>query len=313
MKRLPLVFLSSLAVLGAACSSTSSGIADPSLAEEAEARDRAAAETEARLFAPERLLTDLDKSIDKYAQYRMSGGSIRTDTTAEKIESFIHQQVDRNFDMLVREADSVDYPRNRAIAVAALGFSGREEALNPLVNAAHDENHEVVANAMFGLAMLGDQRTPPAVIARVAQSEDYDTSIRAGAGWALFELQQVVADESEILEIWHEILEGPIDEDPPGVVVSAVRGLGYSRESEHFDAIARYVSHPVPLVRTAVAIALGRLGDDEAVPSLLALIGPAETNENVKLAARKALQALAGGVDRGYDVEEWKRVFERSS
>ena len=53
--------------------------------------------------------------------------------------------------------------------------------------------------------------------------------------------------------------------------------------------------------------------DQTDVEALIARLGPVETNANVRLAVRKALQALAGGIDRGYDVKEWRRVFETGS
>ena len=313
MARKSLICLCSLVAACFGCTSGPSAVADPSIEAEALERRRLAAETEARLGAPERLLTDFDKTLDKYAQYRLSGGPTRNDALAEKIGAFLHEQAAEHFDVLVHEANSVEYPRNRAIAVAALGFSGRIEALDPILNAVRDEHDEVVTNAMLGLAILRDPRTPPEVIAGVIESPEYVATTRAGAAWALFEIQQVVVDQTPILAIWQRVLDGPIDEDPASVVVSALRGVGYARDPARADALLRYVSHPVPLVRTAAAIALGRAGNDDAVAALIALIGTGETNENVKLAARKALQALAGGVDRGYDVRAWKRVFDRGA
>lgn len=313
MKLPTALVLTSLLATFNACSSTAEGVTDPAIEQAARERARRAAETEDRLFAPERMLTDLDKAIDKYTQYRMSGASPRVDSTAEKIEAYIRENVARGFDELVRQADTVDYPRNRAIAVAALGFSDRDEALAPLVNAARDENPEIVANAMFGLAMLQDPRTPPAVVERVIRAEEYEEPVRTGAAWTLHELQRVIDDDTKIVAIWRDLLDGPLDAIPAGVAVSAVRGLGLTRSTDHYELVERYASHPMALVRQAAAIALGRMGSEQAVPSLLALIGPAETNDNVRLAARKALQALAGGIDRKYDVQEWQRVFERGS
>ena len=40
-------------------------------------------------------------------------------------------------------------------------------------------------------------------------------------------------------------------------------------------------------------------------------VRPSEAVPNVRLHARKALQALAGHVDYGYDVGAWRKAFER--
>jgi HEAT repeat protein len=314
MNRLrPLLSHTALVTLLAACSTTSSGTFDPKLEEAARARQQEAAEAEARLATPERLITDLDKALHSYSQLRLSGASPRAESTAEKVEKFLTEQSTKHFDLLIRQANDASLPRNRAIAVAALGFSGRAEALDPLVNAAQEDDPEIVANAVFGLAMLSDRRTPPAVVVRVMRSEAFDESVRNGAGWTLLQLQQAVVDTSEIIRVWLDLLERPAGTQPAGVLVSAVRGLGLTRDASHAAAVARLAEDPTPMVRQAVAIAIARMGADDHVDTLLALLSPAETNENVRLAARKALQELAGGTDRKYDVEEWKRVFERGS
>ncbi|MEY2980555.1 MAG: HEAT repeat domain-containing protein [Planctomycetota bacterium] len=314
MNRLrPLLSHALVVTLLAACSTTGSGTFDPEIEEAARLRQQEAAEAEARLAAPDRLITDLDKALHNYSQLRLSGASPRAEATAEKVEKFLVEQSLKHFDMLIRQANEAALPRNRAIAVAALGFSGRAEALDPLVNAAQEDDPEVVANAVFGLAMLSDRRTPPAVVIRVVRNESFDETVRNGAAWTLLQLQQAIVDPTEIVRVWLDLLERPAGTQPAGVLVSAVRGIGLTRDAAHAPTVIRLAADPTPLVRQAVAIALARMGAQDHVETLLALLGPGETNENVRLAARKALQELAGGADRKYDVEEWKRVFERGS
>ncbi|MGA1525154.1 MAG: HEAT repeat domain-containing protein [Planctomycetota bacterium] len=314
MNRLrPLLSHALVVTLLAACSTTGSGTFDPEIEEAARLRQQEAAEAEARLAAPDRLITDLDKALHNYSQLRLSGASPRAEATAEKVEKFLVEQSLKHFDMLIRQANEAALPRNRAIAVAALGFSGRAEALDPLVNAAQEDDPEVVANAVFGLAMLSDRRTPPAVVIRVVRNESFDETVRNGAAWTLLQLQQAIVDPTEIVRVWLDLLERPAGTQPAGVLVSAVRGIGLTRDAAHAPTVIRLAADHTPLVRQAVAIALARMGAQDHVETLLALLGPGETNENVRLAARKALQELAGGADRKYDVEEWKRVFERGS
>jgi hypothetical protein len=95
--------------------------------------------------------------------------------------------------------------------------------------------------------------------------------------------------------------------------MNAVRGLGVSRKPDHAALVARYVTHPVPKVRSAAAVALARMNAQDQVEALLALLAPAETNDEARLAGRLALTALAGGEDHGYDVAEWRRQFQRKS
>jgi HEAT repeat protein len=305
------------------CSTTGSGVSDPSIEEQFAAREQQAEEDAARRSAPERVLLDLDMSLDKFAEFVHSSGSMRMDANIEKLDAYLRQQAKTHFEILLHEAENAAIPRNRAIAVAALGFSGEPEALDPLLNALTADDAEVVTNAVFGLAILRDARTPPSSLAAIIEDETRTPELRASAAWSLHELQQAVVDADPIVAVWRRILSGEIDAQPSGVNVQALRGLGEAMRdagkaaepSEEVQAtvrnVERYASHPTPMVRWAAAIALGRMGDEDCVPVLLTLIGPGESNQNVRLGARKALQALAGGTDLGYDVREWSKLFER--
>ena len=298
------------AALAAACSSAPSA-PDPEVEQQFREIERRNREIEERMAMLPRVLNDLDKALDKYAEAEMSSGNQRADDLASTLAKFITEMSQKHFHELVAAADQVDYPRNRAIAVAALGFSGRPEALDPLLNAAADENPEVASNAVFGLGILGDTRTPPSAIAAVMNNAELPETMRTGAAWALYKLQLALYEPTKVKPIWIAVLQEPLENTDPGVLVSALRGIGLLRDPEVVNVVAKYVSHPMPMVRQVTAISLGRIGSDQAVPVLLTLIGPSESNENVRLAGRKALQALAGGIDRGYDVVEWKKVFDR--
>jgi hypothetical protein len=60
----------------------------------------------------------------------------------------------------------------------------------------------------------------------------------------------------------------------------------------------------------ATAIALGRMGDPAAAPALIDVLESGETNDNVRLGVRAALRDLAGGRYKGFDTEQWRRIFE---
>ena len=204
--------------------------------------------------------------------------------------------------------------RNQQIAMAALGFSDRPSALDPLLNGAAHPDSRIAGNAVLGLAILGDSRTPLAVIARVMENTSYPDLVRISAAWSLFRLETSMAEPSTTAEIWKRVLAGPIDEQKlDGVLTSALRGIGLTRDKSLSPEVVRYVSHPTPMVRMSAAISLGRLQDPSTVDALLTLIEPSEQNPNVRLAARKSLQALAGGNDRGYDIEAWRELFQRGA
>lgn len=269
------------------------------------------------------ILLNLDKMIDSYVYVANEGGEGGLDDRQEKIADFLTQQVDGRFnsqtgqwtsghyDELVQAASNATYPGNQSIALAALGFSSRPDTLSVLLNGVESEDFNVSNSAVLALAIFKNERTPPVVLMRCIDQLERPMSMRSNAAWALYQIQTAIVDPSEIVEYWKTVLDRPIQDTDPGVLVSAVRGMGLSRDAELASYVEKYVSTPTPQVRMAAAIALGRMQNQESYETLLALLGPAETNPNVRLAARKALQALAGGVDRGYSVEQWRKVFER--
>ena len=135
--------------------------------------------------------------------------------------------------------------------------------------------------------------------------------MKMNAAWALVQLQLVVPEPHRIVPVWLRSLQQPRGAVDPWVLVQALRGLGFARDPQHSAVVSPFINHALPRVRWAAVIALGRMGDPEAHTVLLTRLGPAESNANVRLAARKALQVLAGGVDREYDVVQWRKVFER--
>lgn len=307
---------------GCASDTTGTGM-DPAIEEAFRQQQQQEQELAARRNQLNRILLDLDKMVDSYVFMVNERGDWGTGDSVGKIERFLSQQVDGffniqtqqwengHYDELVRVADDPSIPGNQSISLAALGFSTRPETLSVLLNGVENEDFNVSNSAVLGLAVFRDERTPPAVLMRCVVQEGRPLSMRSNAAWALYQLQTVLSDNEEIVEFWKSLLGKPTLAVDPGILISAVRGMGITRNPELTGYIVKFVSDPTPQVRMAAAIALGRMQNQATYESLLALLGPAETNANVRLAARKALQALAGGTDRGYDVQGWRLLFDR--
>lgn len=280
--------------------------------EERFAQDRKDAEEfKARQKQFERILTETNRAMERYAIARLDSGSPKSDKLAATLEKHLRRVVTDNFARFVQAATQADFPRNRAIAIAALGLSSNREALDPILNGLASDNKEVIGNSAFALGLLKDPRTPSSYLARVIEDENLPDAVRGGAASSLLQVQTVSTDTDKFEEIWARLLDQPFETGLPATTVSAVRGLGMIKNQERAQLVERYLSHPTPKVRQAAAIAVGRIGKQSSHIPLLTLIGTAEPYANVRLAARKALQALAGGIDRGYDVQEWQRVFQR--
>ena len=284
---------------------------DPALEQafqESQARSKDAL---ARQKAFEQVLLDVDKMLDKYVQAVWQSGNERADALADTLQKTLRQIATDRFDELMRTASNPDLVGNRAIALGALGFSGHKEALDPLLTALRDPEPVIVHNAVFALGQLEDSRTPPGLLGDLIQKKSLPIDVRRGASWALMRVQPMLFDPESATPTWIAILEGRSSETDEGILIHAVRSVGLMRKRDYAKTVIPLLSHPTPKVRETAAVAAGRLQDPSAVEPLLALIGPAETNMNVKLAARKALKALAGGTDVGYDLAEWRKVFQR--
>lgn len=315
-------------VLAAACSGGPElrPEADPAL--EAHGREMQKEDEKRRDFNA--VLVRLDQAMDSYVQALANRGEARADAHAERLEKLIGETVldqsrtgvdgtargadeppGENFRRLVALAKDGTIPDHQAIALAALGFSGKSEVMPTIVQGAMLSDPFRADRAVLGLAVLRAPDTPPGVLAAIVERDSHPEDGRVQAAWALYRLQEVLVDQSPIVAIWQRFLTNERDRLPVGVLVTAVRGLGLTHDARHADLVAQFTKHPTPRLRMAAAIALGRMNAQSHWEDLLALLGPQETVQNVRLAARTALGDLAGNQDYGYDVTAWRKVFDR--
>lgn len=306
-----------LLALFAGCASSDpkqpSGTFDPEL----EAQERKKLDSEATRNEFHAVLLQIDQALDGYVRAVNNSGVARYDTEREQLDRLLRQLVSgrppgTNATRLVALASDGSDPYRQGIALAALGFCDRSDAMPTILQGAQLQDEQLVDRAVLGLAILHDPRTPPGIVARVVENEKHNERGRIGAAWALIRLQENSLRVDEIVPVWLRLLQGDKDQHPL-LLANALRGVGLTRTPEHAALVAKYTSHPTPRVRMNAAIALGRMNAQAQHESLIAMLGPAETVPNVRLAARKALQQLAGNVDRGYDVELWRREFQRGS
>lgn len=277
------------------------------------------------------VLVRLDQAIDSYVQAVNNQGEVRADAVAERLEKLIRETVldngptpldppgaepqaprepGENYRQLLAIAADGSDPDNQKIALAALGFSGMHEVMPTILQGAQLSDPFVVEGALLGLAVLRAPNTPPGVLAAIVLRKDHPEDGRVMAAWALYRLHTASERKGPIVELWKQFL-AQADGMPAGVLVQAVRGLGHARDSGNAALVVPYLQHPVPRLRMAAAVAIGRMNAQQYWQDLLALLSPAETSQNVRLHASKALAELAGGVDHGYDLQAWRKTFDR--
>ncbi|HEX5053197.1 MAG TPA: HEAT repeat domain-containing protein [Planctomycetota bacterium] len=309
--------LAVLPFLFAACASSSELNKVP--APEAEQHELEVRKAEERRRDINFVLVRLDQAIDSYVQALSNQGEIRADRQAERLERSIQDMVmdpagpapGENYRKLQAIATDASVPSNQAIALAALGFSGQLEVMPTILQGAQLSDPFRVDHAVLGLAMLQSPATPPGVLAAIIERKEHPEDGRVQAAWALYRIQTVCEHPEDIVAIWRHLLTDERDTLPIGVLVTAVRGLGSSRDAANSSLVAGFLRHPTPRLRMAAAIALARMNAQDRVGDLIELLGPQETVQNVRLHARKALADLAGGADYGYDVQAWRKAFDR--
>jgi HEAT repeat protein len=299
----------SLAAL-ASCGSTSArGERDPTLEErfrKEEADRLREQDMEANL---QNQLIKFDQVLERYTKCIQNSGNQRAEEEAERFAAYLTDNTDRWLDLLLRELETSPNTQNRFVAAGVLGFARSKRVMNPLLNALHDADPAVRGNAALSLGIRADPDTPIEPLVRLVEDVDCTEACRTNASFALYKLQEAGIKPEVLQPHWLRFLSGEPDSVEPGIAIHSLRGLGLLRDPKTLDALVPYTSHRAAKVRAAAAVALGRTNDRQAAPALIALLGPAEANPTVRLCARKALQALAGGVDRKDDVAEWKKVF----
>lgn len=313
-------------LLFAACATSPSDLRKEAAPEE-ETRELDLQRAEQRRRDFQMVLVKLDQGMESYCR-SLAAGSQRADDDAGKVYKLLHEMVldigpqvvtkgtlprepGENYRRLQAAAADGSKPEEQKIALAALGFSGQPEMMPVILQGAQLADPSLVDKAVLGLAVLRAPTTPPGVLAAIAENPKLSSESRTQAAWALHEVQEVSQQPADIVAIWRRFLTEGKDTLPPGVLVQAVRGIGLSRDASQDTVILPFAKHPVAKIREATAVAIGRLNGQQHTEILIGMIGPQEPVPNVRLAARKALQELAGQADYGYDVAAWRKVFER--
>jgi HEAT repeat protein len=232
-----------------------------------------------RETSPELLFLQLDRQL---RTYRDPG----TNTLArQNMRPVLARYVDANFD-LIAQALKGDNVKHRMVAAWALGYSRDPRAMPSLLTLLHDRSPKVRANALHGLATLGDPATPikPVVVC----FSDADASVRCNAARAVREILEPGSGIEVIVP-----LTGLLTDDDHLVRLAAVGALGKIGRPECLGFLISALQDEMPLIRSQAALALGKTGDPACVSSLIDSL-KTEKIPVVVSAVVKALESLTG-------------------
>lgn len=266
--------------------------------------------------------------------------------------SFLFPSATITLEAALRDAAAAS-PKVRLRAVVALGESSlrleeptsRRRVASALTTALDDDDPQIRAEALAGLAELAELAPVPLMISRLA---DGDALVRQHAAIALGKL----GDLSAFAPLAEALREGPPDLrfqavtslaelDPtaayepavaalsdrdPEVVAAAAVALGTLRDGRAVAMLAPLLTHAVAAVRFEAAWALAQLGDGRGRNELAAALGatagrdsephPGKAIEAVEALASvggaEELRLLASAVEQGRCAPEARIVAARA-
>lgn len=255
------------------------------------------------------VLAELDRSIRAWNTLVLTGNPAKDNPRMGYLEEAIIHQAKSRLDMLIEQLESGPLV-NRRIAATAIGFSGKDDALSPLLNALEDPDDQVVANALLGLSILGSPTTPIGGIARLFSDRSQTIEIRNNAGRTLRATSpNSLSESSRNLVI--ESACAAIGDEEPSVVVYAMLLLAELKDTESMDRIALRLDDPSPLVGRAASRSLAYIGsidDHSKGPATRALVAALKRVDarTVLPSVYKDLQKLSQ-VNYGDDIDAWIR------
>jgi hypothetical protein len=272
--RFPVSILLSLALL-AGCSSTPTDPEEPAPGESAEAEnpDGAPEAPENLLKKPERL--KLYWQLEQYGErYMRAQDKSEIGTRRAVHEELLRPLVDENLEELLRTLAREDESEFRRIAALGLGFgtdAGRiVPALAPVLG---EEDVTLVNNAVLGLWVLDDPRTPVRPLVELLNHPDPD--IRNNAPMALARTlrarkREGLGPDREIKRASGRLVllvSTPTEDDH--VRAHAAAALGAIGDPAATDILVNLLDDDSSAVRTRSAEGLGMLGREEAITPLI--------------------------------------------
>ncbi len=207
----------------------------------------------------------------------------------------------------LQEQAATGPPRNRAIASAALGFTGDAAVVPLLANNVADPEPMVRADALLGLAILANPDTPTAPIYEAVMDPDAAQEVLRNAAFAGLRLAQVLRRDPDgrIGAFLAPLLSNP----EAGVRAQAASALGLLRAGHLVPRLTSLLAtDPEGLVRTAAAYALGEIGARGSASALMAALE--DPDPLVAGTARGSLAKILGE-DLGSDPADWRAALEQ--
>lgn len=227
------------------------------------------------------LRLQLDRSIDQWYIHFQKQQFSTADALATSLENFVNE----NYDFVVSDLKTAS-PRFRKVAAAALGFSGKSEAVEPLVAALRDPFEPTVVSALLSLGRLA--------LLKIAIPNDSvtpflshpDDDIRSNAAYVL--ARSTKRGDGELFLP----LTTAMEDANSMVRLHAAAALGSLGDADAIPFLLKGLKDEKSLVRIRSAYALGRINERRAVRKMIDSLD--DPSEDVQKAVHKALKSITG-------------------
>jgi HEAT repeat protein len=170
----------------------------------------------------------------------------------------------------------------RLTSIVALGNLRDPSSAGTLIDALSDKSSAVRIAAANALGAIGDQRASKALVTLLKDQQDEQARIAAVNAIAKIKAPEAVTD---LLEIANN------ESDTWSVRKASVEALGEIRDARAVDSLVNTLNDQYATVREASALALGKIGSNQATVHLLATLDTSSLWA-LRVAAANALGAI---------------------
>ncbi len=198
-------------------------------------------------------LVQFDKGLQRWSEIKLGPRGPREESTLRALEeSLRHAAVERRDELL--HGLATGSPKNREVAVVALGFTGDPAVLGPVLGALSDPAPEVVQKTHLALGILGLPETPLSPITDDLLAH-LDPWTRNNAAFAVHR----IVSAGGRMEGLDRILVAALSDPEPGVRAQAASTLGILGEPASIGELGKLLVDPVALVARAASASLGSI------------------------------------------------------
>jgi hypothetical protein len=255
-----------------------------------------------------KFLADVNQAIKAWNNLFLDAQSDAERSRGRLLETHLMTVTHQRRDEIIKELESGPL-NNRIVAAAALGFTHDIEAQSPLLAALNDPHEEVIANALFGLWLLGRMDTPMDRVCPLFSTR-YGDNVRTHASLLLTALTKDGAKDPCALAAARL---GLLDTTPEVRVHSALI-LANLKDLESVQALIDRLQDDEVIVVSAAARTLVYLGTEDphskGVAARALVKAWISSKDPVKTVLSRALVTLAES-NYGSDEEEWAKWAAR--